>query len=90
VYGDVIRVKILYNRKDSALVQYSSPPGADLASQHLNGITFYGKRMKVSYSKYQNVAPPKDSAVENDTLTKDFTNHPLHRFKVIWANFSFF
>jgi RNA recognition motif-containing protein len=82
VYGDVIRVKILYNRKDSALVQYSSSSGAEFASQHLNGITFFGKRMKVSFSKFQNVAPPKDLSVENDTLTKDFTNHPLHRFKV--------
>lgn len=30
VYGDVIRVKILYNKKDNALIQYSEPQQAQL------------------------------------------------------------
>lgn len=30
VYGDVIRVKILYNKKDNALLQYSEPTQAQL------------------------------------------------------------
>lgn len=30
VYGDVVRVKILYNKKDNALIQYSEPQQAQL------------------------------------------------------------
>lgn len=30
VYGDVVRVKILYNKKDNALIQYAEPQQAQL------------------------------------------------------------
>lgn len=32
VYGDVIRVKILFNKKDNALVQMAEPTQAQLGS----------------------------------------------------------
>jgi len=35
VYGDVIRVKILYNKKDNALLQYSEPTQAQLGKTQL-------------------------------------------------------
>lgn len=34
VYGDVIRVKILYNKKDNALLQYNEPTQAQLGMHH--------------------------------------------------------
>jgi hypothetical protein len=34
VYGDVMRVKILFNKKDTALVQMSEPRGAQLGRSH--------------------------------------------------------
>jgi hypothetical protein len=44
---------------------------------------FFGKQIKVNFSKHQNVALPKDSSSESEAaLTKDYSNHPLHRFKV--------
>lgn len=35
VYGDVQRVKILYNKKDSALVQLAEPHQAQLGKQKI-------------------------------------------------------
>ncbi|KAF3834758.1 hypothetical protein F7725_027316 [Dissostichus mawsoni] len=50
VYGDVMRVKILFNKKENALVQMSDCTQAQLGH-------------------------------EDQGLTKDYSNSPLHRFK---------
>ena len=52
-----------------------------LAQQNLNNVTLYGKDMRVSRSKHDNVNMPK-SEDEGRELTKDYSNSPLHRFKV--------
>uniref|UniRef100_A0A8D3CRI0 Polypyrimidine tract binding protein 2 n=1 Tax=Scophthalmus maximus TaxID=52904 RepID=A0A8D3CRI0_SCOMX len=80
VYGDVQRVKILYNKKDSALIQMSDANQAQLAMSHLNGQKMYGKIIRVTLSKHQTVALPRDG-LDDQGLTKDFANSPLHRFK---------
>ncbi|CAF0943747.1 unnamed protein product, partial [Didymodactylos carnosus] len=80
VYGDVHRVKILFNKKDSALIQFATPQQAAVAHQHLDHITMFGKQIKVSFSKHQFVQMPKEGGSDMG-LTKDFTNSPLHRFK---------
>lgn len=79
-YGDVQRVKILYNKKDTALIQFSDANQASTAQQNLNNVTLYGKDMRVSRSKHDNVNMPK-SEDEGRELTKDYSNSPLHRFK---------
>ncbi|XP_048457887.1 polypyrimidine tract-binding protein 2 isoform X4 [Rhincodon typus] len=80
VYGDVQRVKILYNKKDSALVQMTDVNQAQLAMSHLNGQKMYGKIIRVTLSKHQTVQLPREG-LDDQGLTKDFTNSPLHRFK---------
>ncbi|XP_054607357.1 polypyrimidine tract-binding protein 2 isoform X3 [Nothobranchius furzeri] len=80
VYGDVQRVKILYNKKDSALVQMSDCNQAQLAMSHLNGQKMYGNVIRVTLSKHQTVALPRDG-LDVQGLTKDYANSPLHRFK---------
>jgi len=35
VYGDVSRVKIMFNKKDSALVQFADPAQAQIGQPHL-------------------------------------------------------
>jgi len=79
-YGDVQRVKILYNKKDTALIQFSDANQASTAQQNLNNVTLYGKDMRVSRSKHDNVNMPK-SEDEGRELTKEYSNSPLHRFK---------
>ncbi|KAK3572074.1 hypothetical protein QTP86_022301 [Hemibagrus guttatus] len=80
VYGDVQRVKILYNKKDSALIQMADMNQAQLAMSHLNGQKMYSKIIRVTLSKHQTVQLPRDG-LDDQGLTKDFTNSPLHRFK---------
>ncbi|TNN29351.1 Polypyrimidine tract-binding protein 2 [Liparis tanakae] len=47
---------------------------------HLNGQKMYGKIIRVTLSKHQTVALPRDG-LDDQGLTKDFANSPLHRFK---------
>lgn len=91
VYGDVMRVKIMYNKKDTALIQFADSQqslkgnsSTDLliiftALYYLNGQPLWGKNLKVAVSKFNVVQMPKE---ETDVgLTKDFSNSPLHRFR---------
>uniref|UniRef100_A0AAY4ETQ1 Polypyrimidine tract-binding protein 1 n=1 Tax=Denticeps clupeoides TaxID=299321 RepID=A0AAY4ETQ1_9TELE len=80
VYGDVIRVKILFNKKENALVQMSDGTQAQLAMSHLNGQKLHGKPMRITLSKHTNVQLPREGH-EDQGLTKDYSNSPLHRFK---------
>lgn len=80
VYGHVLRVKILYSKKDCALVQMADPSQAQNALQHLDKIRMFGKQIHVMPSKYQSVQLPRDGQPDAE-LTKDFTMSPRHRFK---------
>ncbi|KAF4527860.1 hypothetical protein B566_EDAN017015 [Ephemera danica] len=80
VYGDVLRVKILFNKKDSALVQMAEAHHAHLAMTHMDKLHVFGKQIRVMPSKHQSVQLPKEGQPDAG-LTKDYTNSPLHRFK---------
>ncbi|KAI5140539.1 Polypyrimidine Tract-Binding Protein 3 [Manis pentadactyla] len=80
VYGDVHRVKIMFNKKENALVQMADANQAQLAMNHLSGQRLYGKVLRATLSKHQAVQLPWEGQ-EDQGLTKDFSNSPLHRFK---------
>lgn len=80
VYGDVQRVKILFNKKDTALVQMAEPQQAMLAMNHLDKVKLWSKQIRVMPSKHTNVQLPKDGQPDAG-LTKDYSNSSLHRFK---------
>ncbi|KAH8330359.1 hypothetical protein KR067_001625 [Drosophila pandora] len=80
VYGDVQRVKILYNKKDSALIQLAEPQQAYLAMSHLDKLRLWGKPIRVMASKHQAVQLPKEGQPDAG-LTRDYSQNPLHRFK---------
>ncbi|KFV61662.1 Polypyrimidine tract-binding protein 1, partial [Dryobates pubescens] len=80
VYGDVQRVKILFNKKENALVQMTDGNQAQLAMSHLNGQKLLGKTIRITLSKHQTVQLPRTDQ-EDRGLTKDYGNSPLHRFK---------
>ncbi|XP_064624864.1 polypyrimidine tract-binding protein 1-like isoform X22 [Lineus longissimus] len=82
VYGDVQRVKIIYSKKDSALIQFADIAQAHMALSHLNNVQLYGKQVKVTPSKYSVVQMPKEGSQDaGAALTKEYINSPLHRFK---------
>uniref|UniRef100_A0A2K6V1V9 RRM domain-containing protein n=1 Tax=Saimiri boliviensis boliviensis TaxID=39432 RepID=A0A2K6V1V9_SAIBB len=72
IYGDVQRVKILFN-KENALVQMADDNQAQLHKLH-------GKPICITLSKHQNVQLPGEGQ-EDQGLTKDYGNSPLHRLK---------
>ncbi|KAK6188468.1 hypothetical protein SNE40_004637 [Patella caerulea] len=80
VYGDVHRVKILFNKKDNALIQMADPHQAQLAITYLDKVKVWGKPIRVAQSKHSLVQMPKEGQPDAG-LTKDFTTSPLHRFK---------
>ncbi|XP_046336435.1 polypyrimidine tract-binding protein 1-like isoform X7 [Haliotis rufescens] len=80
VYGDVHRVKILFNKKDNALIQMAEPSQAQLAITFLDKVKVWGKTIRVAQSKHSVVQMPKEGQPDAG-LTKDYVNSPLHRFK---------
>jgi len=80
VYGDVQRVKILFNKKDTALVQMAEPQQAVLAMNHLDKVKLWNKQIRVMPSKHTNVQLPKEGQPDAG-LTKDYSTSSLHRFK---------
>ncbi|OTF73340.1 hypothetical protein BLA29_001655, partial [Euroglyphus maynei] len=77
VYGDVIRVKILFNKKDTALIQMAEPNQAQNAISYLDRTRLFGKTIHVMSSKHQMVQMPKEGH-QDSGLTKDYANSPLH------------
>jgi len=84
-YGPVTRVKILFNKKDTALVQYSDPMMAQNAIVQLDRVRWMDRTLKVSMSKHMHIQMPREGA-SDAWMTKDFTNSPLNRFRNANAN----
>uniref|UniRef100_A0AAY5EKZ7 Polypyrimidine tract-binding protein 1 n=1 Tax=Electrophorus electricus TaxID=8005 RepID=A0AAY5EKZ7_ELEEL len=88
VYGDVIRVKIMFNKKENALVQMADATQAQLVQYyffhifdyHLDISSLYGRALRITLSKHTTVQLPREGH-EDQGLTKDYSNSPLHRFK---------
>ncbi|XP_009874690.1 PREDICTED: polypyrimidine tract-binding protein 3-like [Apaloderma vittatum] len=80
MYGDVHRVKIMFRKKGTALVQMADATQARLAVSYLNRQRVYGRVLRAAISKYQVVQLPREGQ-EDSNLTKDYTNSTLHRFK---------
>jgi len=80
VYGDVLRVKILFTKRDTALIQFATPQQAQTAQIHLNRLYLHTKEINVNTSKHTEVALPREGD-ESASLTKDYTGSPIHRFR---------
>ncbi|TMW66441.1 hypothetical protein Poli38472_004206 [Pythium oligandrum] len=81
-FGDVVRVKIMFRKQDTALIQFVDEPHATSALDHLDGVHVFGKKLRVDYSKHTNVSMPRGEVdrfeLEN---TRDFSSSPLHRYR---------
>uniref|UniRef100_A0A8C9IKF2 RRM domain-containing protein n=1 Tax=Piliocolobus tephrosceles TaxID=591936 RepID=A0A8C9IKF2_9PRIM len=73
-YGYVQRVKILFNKKENALLKMADDNQAQPAMSHLNWHNL------ITPSKHQNVQLPRKGR-KDQGLTKDYGNSALHRFK---------
>jgi len=81
-YGDVMKVKVLHNKKDCALIQMAKPHQAALCRQFLDQQKIDNNTLCVSFSRIQGIRMPTEIDIENDKNTKDFTNiKGVHRFR---------
>ncbi|CAL5095157.1 unnamed protein product [Urochloa decumbens] len=72
LYGNIVRIKILRNKPDHALVEMADGLQAELAVHYLKGAILFGKKLEVNYSKYPNITPAPDA--------HDYLNSSLNRF----------
>uniref|UniRef100_H2Z4Y0 RRM domain-containing protein n=1 Tax=Ciona savignyi TaxID=51511 RepID=H2Z4Y0_CIOSA len=80
VYGDVNRVKIMYQKKSNALVQMNDNNQAQNVIRFLDGVKLYDRPLQITLSRHNQVQMPREGQ-EMAKLTQDYTNSPLHRFK---------
>lgn len=81
VYGDVQRVKIMYNKKDTATVQFATVQQANTARQYLDKVELFGQTLGVSSSRHGEIKLPAANST-NPELTRDFSGSKLHRFRL--------
>ncbi|KAK2521497.1 Ptbp3 [Columba livia] len=81
IYGNVHRVKIMFRTKEKALVQMADANQARLAISYLNGQKLYGRVLHATFSKHHTVQLLRGGR-DDQGLTKDYSNSPLHRFKI--------
>ncbi|XP_076888098.1 polypyrimidine tract-binding protein homolog 3 isoform X1 [Bidens hawaiensis] len=72
LYGNIVRIKLLRNKPDHALVQMGDGFQAELAVHFLKGATLFGKRLEVNYSKHPNITMGAE--------THEYLNSNLNRF----------
>jgi len=78
-YGNVVRIKILHNKRDRALVQMGDNFQATTAMMYLKGVNVLGSPIDVVYSKYPYIASGPDPTGQ-DQNTKDYANSGQNRF----------
>ncbi|KAG0496399.1 hypothetical protein HPP92_001090 [Vanilla planifolia] len=72
MYGNIVRIKLLRNKPDHALVQMADRNQADLALRFLKGADMFGKKLVLTFSKYPNITPAPD--------TREFSGSSLNHF----------
>ncbi|PWA71734.1 hypothetical protein CTI12_AA277830 [Artemisia annua] len=72
LYGNIVRIKLLRNKPDHALIQMGDGFQAELAVHFLKGSTLFGKRLEVNYSKHPNITMGAE--------THEYLNSNLNRF----------
>ncbi|KAF1860866.1 hypothetical protein Lal_00000280 [Lupinus albus] len=72
IYGNIVRIKLLRNKPDHALVQMGDGFQAELAVHFLKGALLFGKQLEVNYSKHATILQGAD--------TREYVNSNLNRF----------
>ncbi|KAL6007192.1 hypothetical protein ACLOJK_032688 [Asimina triloba] len=72
LYGNIVRIKLLRNKPDHALIQMADGFQAELAVHFLKGAVLFGKRLEVNFSKHPNITSAPD--------TREYSGSSLNRF----------
>ena len=71
-YGDIPRIKILPQKLNAALIEFSSATFACIARNHLDQLIVMGQTLFVSFSKYHQITPPPEDSNSDKKLYMDF------------------
>jgi len=80
VYGDVMFVKILRNKRDCCMVQMAKPHHAQQLKVNLDHAKIGGNKLCISYSRVENLFLQKNIP-DDDELQRNFVNSRNHRFR---------
>lgn len=82
LYGNVMRVKFLKSKEGCAMVQMGDPASVEKCVQALNNLTFFGKKMQLSYSKqaFLNDVQQPFELPDGSHSFKDFMGNRNNRF----------
>ena len=80
LYGNVLRVKIFFKKRDMGLVQFEDHQQAVTAKNNLHNIPLLGQNLLVSISRNSFINMP--SSEKKAALCKDYANSPFHRYKI--------
>lgn len=77
-YGDVEKLKILWDKRSNAMIQFTSHEGVKNAMQYLQGVELFGKAMKLTEFSHGDVNVDAETKGEMSLYLGH--NHPQHRF----------
>ncbi|KAJ3424675.1 heterogeneous nuclear ribonucleoprotein l2 [Anaeramoeba flamelloides] len=92
-YGRVEKIKILFNRRDAALIQMSSKAYSQIAKINLENEIIFGKKIKIIYSRIDELdlkTKHKKHYSNSETdlqLDMDFRKSRLHRFPYYFGDY---
>ncbi|URD77476.1 polypyrimidine tract-binding protein [Musa troglodytarum] len=81
IYGNIVRIKLLRNKPDHALVQMGDGFQAELAVHFLKGALLFGKRLELNFSKYPNITPAADTHEYAGSSLNRFSNNSVKHYK---------
>lgn len=81
LYGNIVRIKILRNKPDHALIQMGDGFQAELAVHFLKGSMLFGKRMEVSYSKFPSITQAPDTHEYQNSNLNRFNRNPVKNYR---------
>ncbi|CAL9114504.1 unnamed protein product [Musa textilis] len=81
VYGNIVRIKLLRNKPDHALVQMADGFQAELAVHFLKGALLFGNKLELNFSKYTNITPAPDTHEYAGSSLNRFNNNAAKNYK---------
>ncbi|KAM0947405.1 putative RNA recognition motif domain, nucleotide-binding alpha-beta plait domain superfamily [Dioscorea sansibarensis] len=81
IYGNIVRIKLLRNKPDHALVQMGDGFQAELALHFLKGALLLGKRLEVNFSKYPNITQAPDTREYAGSTLNRYNNNAVKNYR---------
>jgi len=84
MYGNVMKIKILFNHPEKAFIEFQSPLQAELARRCLSNCPIQGRVLKVDFAKKGTIVDISLLKKEPDNkYLGDFANSSEHRYKYV-------